>query len=75
MSSFQVCPKCNGTGKRINPVPETSWLAVVANIGITMPYFYKDENGELKVKPVENICPVCNGKMIISTETGKPPID
>lgn len=72
---FQTCPKCDGSGKRFNPLPETSGLAIMINAAATMPIPYKDKDGNIKFHTSDNTCPVCKGKMIISTETGKPPIE
>lgn len=74
-TGFQICPKCDGTGKRFNPLPETSAVAIMLNYAIMLPVPYKDKDGNLKLKGFKNVCEVCKGERVISTETGKPPID
>jgi hypothetical protein len=75
MSQYELCPKCNGTGERYKKLEETSALAMVLNFSLTMSIPYKDKDGNIKFHIPDNVCPVCKGKMIISSTTGLPPIE
>jgi DnaJ-class molecular chaperone len=70
---YQICPKCNGSGKKWNRVIETDCVSVALNISMESPIPYKDEDGKIKLMYPENTCQVCKGKIIISCETGLPP--
>jgi len=69
MNGFQICPKCMGTGKRFIPLPETSGIAIMLNYAVMLRVPYRDTDGNLRLSEI------CKGKMVISTETGKPPTD
>lgn len=69
--SYQLCPKCKGSGER-NLYTGHPWLDV-ALMAALMPY--KDKDGNIKLYKQDTKCPVCRGKMIISTITGLPPED
>lgn len=66
--AYQKCPKCGGTGKRFNAIPLTGnpWadMSIVGHNGLI---------SISEAKGMDNTCPVCKGKMIISETTGKPP--
>lgn len=66
MNGYQICSKCEGTGKRYNIIP-TGYA--MFDVAMMLPSAQELLTG----KKNDDTCPVCNGKMIISTETGLPP--
>lgn len=73
--AFQKCPLCDGTGNRVNKTYFTCYPFLDIAINIPPLQSYTDKDGKVRIGPQDNICPVCRGKRIISTVTGKPPID
>lgn len=70
MDNWETCPKCKGTGKQFN---------VLGLTGIPMMDVLTTAHEGLiaiqESRGMKNICPVCNGKMIINVHNGKPPKD
>ena len=70
---YQLCPKCEGTGLKHKAYIPTGTLLDVA---VMLPSMNWNKDGNLEIIDRFKLpCPVCNGKMIISVETGKPPIE
>lgn len=74
-NGYQLCPKCDGSGLKFQPIPETSALAVLLNFSVIMPVPYRDKDGNIQIHKPDNTYAVCNGKMVISTTNGLPPKD
>lgn len=68
--SYQKCPRCEGSGKKFNFIPTGVWWF---DLAVTMPVLRINGDKMEIDDPTKEVCPVCKGKMIISTETGLPP--
>ena len=72
MSNWELCPKCDGKGVVIPTNPFFHPVTPERTAEEAMDAYNKEGFMFTTFKD-PNTCPVCKGRMIINTITGKPP--